>query len=109
MEDSKIAAIIYENPKILEWFICNHCSHRMFFDPTIGTPPKLGQVYSQAGIREIRITGLCETCFDDITMPPDEDYEPDDSHARMEDAYNDEHRFSDLLDDRVPDEHSEDL
>lgn len=37
-------------------------------------PPVWGEnVYSEAGIREFRISGYCETCFDDITREPEED------------------------------------
>lgn len=29
--------------------------------------------YSRAGLAEYRISGLCEECFDRLTMPPEED------------------------------------
>lgn len=35
-------------------------------------------VYSSAGWRETRISGMCEKCFDDCTLP-DEGPEPDES------------------------------
>jgi len=61
-------------------------------------------------------TGEYIDYVDGDVIPFDELYPedpPDDSHARMEDAinteYEREYRFSDLLDDRTPDEHSEDL
>ena len=31
-----------------------------------------GTVYSAAGLSEVNISGSCETCFDNITRPPDE-------------------------------------
>ena len=67
---------------------CPHCKQRCFFDPET-RPTKPGQVYSQAGMAELNITGYCEHCFDEITREPDEP--PDDSHARMEDAMNNDY------------------
>ena len=31
--------------------------------------PAIPKCYSEAGIREYRISGLCEKCFDKITQP----------------------------------------
>ncbi|QNN98073.1 hypothetical protein SEA_FEDE_25 [Microbacterium phage Fede] len=72
-----------------------------------------GNVYSEAGRREVDITGYCETCFDNITRPPDEPEEHDRDwkeyyEQRMVDEEYAKDRFSDLVDD-VPDEHDDRL
>lgn len=88
--------------------VCPRCKHQCYFDPET-RPTKPGQVYSQAGLSELSITGYCEHCFDEITEPPEEDHEywsdgvpigdePDNSHEQIEDSYNhqvmDEQRLS---------------
>lgn len=32
-----------------------------------------GHIYSDAGVREVSITGMCEFCFDEVTAEPEED------------------------------------
>lgn len=32
-----------------------------------------GHVYSEAGVQEVDITGVCEWCFDDVTKEPEDD------------------------------------
>ena len=32
-----------------------------------------GHVYSENGLKEVNITGICEWCFDEITKPKDDD------------------------------------
>lgn len=86
--------LTYERNQFLAAHTCLHCEQTMFFNPVISAPPVLGQVYSEAGLREVSISGLCETCFDDVTIPPDEsvfsDYdERDNSHEIREDSWND--------------------
>lgn len=51
---------------------CLNCHAHFDFDKgnNDGTP---GRIYSDAGVREAKISGFCETCFDAVTMPPDED------------------------------------
>lgn len=54
---------------------CMNC-HQPFKFGTLGQPGV--NVYSEAGHREVAISGLCELCFDDITREPEEE-ERDDS------------------------------
>jgi len=61
----------YERQQSVKQHVCAVCSNTCFFDTAKPTRP--GQVYSEAGIRELSISGLCEHCFDEITRPPDED------------------------------------
>jgi hypothetical protein len=35
--------------------------------------PARERCYSQAGLREYEISGLCEPCFDEITKEPEDD------------------------------------
>ena len=53
---------------------CVSCEKQMFFSED--QPTQEGQVYSDVGLKETRITELCEHCFDNITMP-DEDEDGD--------------------------------
>lgn len=49
---------------------CVGCGKRMFYER--GTKAlRPGHVYSAAGVDEGSITGLCEWCFDNITLPED--------------------------------------
>ncbi|QCG78311.1 hypothetical protein SEA_ALOEVERA_26 [Microbacterium phage AloeVera] len=95
--------------QLLDQTTCVVCGKQMYWDDS---DTGEGSVYSDAGLKETQITGMCEHCFDVITMPPDED-EPDDPKPWIEEnmAHSDEvnDRFSDLLDDRVPDEHDDRL
>lgn len=47
--------------------VCRVCGHEIFWgEQAEGTKP--GCIYSYAGIREYRISGMCEHCFDDEIM-----------------------------------------
>ena len=54
---------------------CMNCKHVPFYVPWHEAMIE-GHVYSNDGLREINISGLCEYCFDDITSEPDEEEEP---------------------------------
>ncbi|QPL14177.1 hypothetical protein SEA_ATRAXI_23 [Microbacterium phage Atraxi] len=76
-----------------------------------------GHCYSDAGQREFRsISSTCEFCFDYLMREPEEEEqgEPDrDWKEYYEQSLIDEEyskdRFSDLIEDREPDEHSDEL
>lgn len=51
---------------------CPRCKNYPFHAPWIYGLTE-GHVYSGDGLREVRITGYCEFCFDLITQEPDED------------------------------------
>lgn len=59
---------------------CLNCHAHFDFDKGNNDGAK-GRIYSEAGVREAKISGLCETCFDAITAPieEDDDYEDDTS------------------------------
>ena len=46
--------------------VCVNCYTTMFYD-AFTSPTVPGQVYSPAGVLEVRISGTCEHCFDEIT------------------------------------------
>lgn len=50
--------------------VCIHC-HQPFKGGKKGDPGV--NVYSRDGMREIAISGVCETCFDEVTAEPEED------------------------------------
>ena len=50
---------------------CFFCGYRVFFVPGFAALVK-GQIYSQAGIAEYRMSQLCEYCFDDAASSPEE-------------------------------------
>lgn len=62
---------------------CLCCKKEIFLHPFLngGKYPteeekmKSGVVYSEAGYREVQISGICEACFDRITKDTDEDDE----------------------------------
>lgn len=57
---------------------CLNC--HAFFDFDLGNNDESpGRIYSDAGLREAKISGFCETCFDKITKPieEDDDFEED--------------------------------
>lgn len=54
---------------------CPNCQHVPFHAPWHEALIE-GHVYSNNGLREISITGICEYCFDDITAEPEEEEEP---------------------------------
>jgi len=51
---------------------CPMCKNYPFFAPHDEALIE-GHVYSHAGLAEIRITGLCEFCFDRVTAEPEEE------------------------------------
>jgi hypothetical protein len=53
---------------------CIQCQWVIVFWP-YGRALCPGHVYSEAGRREVAITYLCEWCFDEIAVEPDEDEE----------------------------------
>jgi hypothetical protein len=53
---------------------CIHC-RQPFKGGKKGDPGV--NVYSRDGMREIAISGMCETCFDEVTAEPDEEEESD--------------------------------
>jgi hypothetical protein len=59
---------------------CVFCKHAIFFLPT-GEHGAIcvGHVYSEAGMRDVRIVGCCEYCFDNM------DNEDDEADAWMDD------------------------
>lgn len=94
---------------------CVNCGMLGFYYPA-PYAAGLGHCYSEEGMRDYtRITMMCEFCFDRIAREPDEDeaYEDraaqqadedldydldiDDSHARIEDSFNQEKMDDDRL------------
>jgi hypothetical protein len=53
---------------------CPMCKNYLFFAPHDEALIE-GHVYSNDGLREIRITGYCEFCFDRVTAEPEEEEE----------------------------------
>lgn len=51
---------------------CHNCGHVPFYAPHDEGLVE-GHVYSRDGLSEIRLSGLCEYCFDRITAEPDEE------------------------------------
>ena len=47
--------------------ICIDCKSRIRIEIGEDETGENGQIYSDAGLREYERTGLCETCFDNIT------------------------------------------
>jgi hypothetical protein len=74
MNDEEFEALEREHELIqqVEGHTCVMCHTAMFFSRD-KTTTKPGQVYSEAGVREVRITSMCEHCFDEITAEPDEE------------------------------------
>uniref|UniRef100_A0AAU8EFS1 Uncharacterized protein n=1 Tax=Microbacterium phage RicoCaldo TaxID=3230836 RepID=A0AAU8EFS1_9CAUD len=89
---------------------CLKCGKQMYWDDS---DTGEGSVYSDAGLKETRISGFCEHCFDEVTHPPDEPEDDRDWKDYYEQSIIDEEyakdRFSDLIEDREPDEHSDEL
>ena len=46
--------------------VCINCGHEIFWSSNLAER-KPGCIYSRAGIREYRISGMCEHCFDKLT------------------------------------------
>lgn len=46
---------------------CLLCGQAIFLSPKRRVP-KLGCIYSKLGIREYKLTGLCEYCFDKVVL-----------------------------------------
>lgn len=60
---------------------CPRCKHYPFFVPNDEALLE-GHVYSDAGMRELPITGYCEFCYDLITKEPDEEeWDPEEVQA----------------------------
>lgn len=53
---------------------CVECKQPFIYVPNFGALIE-GHIYSGAGLREVKITQLCEFCFDEITRD-DVEYEP---------------------------------
>lgn len=51
---------------------CFFCGHYIFYAPYTEALIQ-GHVYSNAGIREVYITKICEHCFDRVMKEPDEE------------------------------------
>lgn len=69
-------------------FTCIECKQCIIWlgeleGPALGK----GHIYSEMGLREIRITGLCEWCFDKITEEPEEPDEDDFTYNIDDPAY----------------------
>lgn len=56
---------------------CASCENVVLFYDAMPPAKAPGHVYSDAGAREMKITHLCEWCFDLATAEPDEDGEQD--------------------------------
>ena len=56
---------------------CISCHKPIFYCPEASEEMKKkdGCVYSEAGLREVNISGMCEACFDKYTADEDEDEE----------------------------------
>lgn len=62
---------------------CRLCKHKIKLHPCIfcedaDLPTKeeeqtKGMIYSPAGYREFKISGICEACFDELTKEPEEE------------------------------------
>lgn len=59
-----------ETPNLM---MCTRCKNNVFFAPH-AEPLIEGHIYSHGGLAEMRISGLCEYCFDNITEEPLEDH-----------------------------------
>lgn len=53
---------------------CVFCGETIYYKPADKAEGK-GHVYSEAGKREVGITGICEYCFDETTTFDDEEDE----------------------------------
>lgn len=51
---------------------CRHCGEKVVFLEGREALAK-GHIYSQAGRREYSITTMCEWCFDEVTLPYEEE------------------------------------
>jgi len=67
---------------------CVSCRKPGYYYPA-DKPYAPGHCYSEQGRLEFtRISSCCEFCFDYMFREPEEEEPMDDSHARLEDAYN---------------------
>lgn len=56
--------------------VCINCGHEIFWEKSRrSTRP--GHIYSEAGLREYKISGMCEYCFDKLTEVEDDGKEDD--------------------------------
>ena len=46
--------------------VCINCGHEIFWGKQSDGETKPGCIYSYAGIREYKISGMCEHCFDKL-------------------------------------------
>lgn len=52
---------------------CKNCGENMRYTAAVDERGKPGTVYSTFGLVETRISQVCETCFDNITMNSEEE------------------------------------
>ena len=65
---------MYNLNNIVKLYTCVFCHKTMFYKPLVGQEPTTeGQVYSEAGVREVGISGVCEHCFDAVTKDVQDD------------------------------------
>lgn len=48
--------------------VCINCGQPIFWGPKEPSHP--GLIYSKAGLKEYQISGVCEHCFDNLTLGP---------------------------------------
>lgn len=65
---------------------CTSCSERIYWSEGKRAKAK-GHVYSEAGRREVKITGMCEWCFDLATNPDEQSMRDEEDEADWSESH----------------------